>query len=72
MNASSATGMSEAQGPWPAACGSTPVCSEVPSSVCLATRPGSELLFQACVRARVAQGRCTKRQSRKGNHCWVQ
>ena len=31
-------------------------CSEAPCSVCLASRPGSELLFQAVsVRARVAQ-----------------
>ncbi|KWX11076.1 hypothetical protein QR46_4971 [Giardia duodenalis assemblage B] len=30
-------------------------CSEVPCGAHLAPRPGSKLLFQACVRARVAQ-----------------
>ncbi|ESU42664.1 Hypothetical protein GSB_152278 [Giardia duodenalis] len=30
-------------------------CSEIPYIICLAPRPGSELLFQACVRARAAQ-----------------
>ncbi|KWX11201.1 hypothetical protein QR46_4844 [Giardia duodenalis assemblage B] len=31
-------------------------CSEVLYIICLASRPGSELLLRACVRARVAQG----------------
>ena len=31
-------------------------CSEAPCSVRLVPRPGSELLLQACVRARVTQG----------------